>query len=148
MRNNGFTTIELLAVLAIILTIVGIGIPAYNSWRNRGKTARAKAVIQQIEMALEMYKTDNGVYPNNSGNLNTGALINYASGYVRFKEADLGGNVVIDPWDRPYIVYVDNDGEPSTGPSDFKYNRSASYIYSKGPDENDPDDNIDNYKIQ
>lgn len=147
MRKSAFTAIELLAVLAIILTIVGIGIPAYNSFRNRGRLAKARALIQQIEMALEMYKTDNEAYPDNRGNLNGGALIDYINNYATFKEEDLNGSIIVDPWDRPYVVYVDNDGDPSSGPSDFRYNRSACYIYSKGPDENNPNDDIDNYKM-
>lgn len=99
MKYNGFTAIELLAVLAIILTIVGIGIPAYKSLRNRGKIAKAKAVIAKLEMAVEMYKTDNAEYP---GTLNE--LINSSSPafgpYMDRK--DSAGGRFIDPWDMEY----------------------------------------------
>lgn len=85
-KKNGFTAMELLIVLAIILTLVGIGIPAYNSWRNRGKIARARAEIANIEMAAEMYKTDYGVYPDSLGILQ-GALQN-----IKISNQDPWGN--------------------------------------------------------
>lgn len=142
----GFTLLEILAVIAIIITLIGIGIPAYNSWRNRGQIARAKAVIQQIEIALEMYRSDNGVYPNNSGNLNRGTILTVLGQYLRMRREDLdiSGTIVNDPWGMGYIVYVD-DGNPANDPSDFTHNRCASYIYSQGPSTTDPNDNIDNF---
>lgn len=98
-KNNAFTAIELLAVIAIILTIIGIGLPAYNSFRNRGKIAKAKAVIAKLEMALEMYKTDFGEYP---GALD--ALINVSNPsfgpYIDSK--DFSGGRFIDPWGTAY----------------------------------------------
>lgn len=140
-KNRSFTLIELLSVIAIILIIISIGIPAYNSWRDRAKIAKAKAAINKIEMALEMYKTDNGVYPDYSGNLNNGQLISYLGEYLELRKEDLSGNVLVDPWGKAYKVYADHDGSAQTGPTDFKYNRSSYYIYSDGSGKV-----IDNYK--
>lgn len=92
MRKRGFTVIELLVVLAIIFTLVGIGIPAYNSWKNRSKIAKARADIQKIEMAAEMYRTDYGEYPGRPS-----ALITSDARYGKFTNDDL-----IDPWDKGY----------------------------------------------
>lgn len=150
MKNKyGFTILEILTVIAIIIILIGIGIPAYNSWRNRAQIARARATIDKIEMALEMYKSDNGVYPQQSTNLNTaGALTGYLAQYIEFdsNELDTSSNV-LDPWGNPYVVYVDDDGDPITGSQDFSHNRNACYIYSHGPDgpSGGSADNIDNY---
>ena len=51
--------------------IVGLGIHGYSSWRNRCRIAKAGSTIAKIELALERYKTDDGLYPNYSGNLNS-----------------------------------------------------------------------------
>lgn len=99
MKNNAFTAIELLAVIAIILTIVGIGIPAYNSLRNRGRIAKAKAVIQKIEMAVEMYRTDFGEYPNDAAVVTT-AIDSDHGPYMDSR--DFSGGSFIDPWGSRY----------------------------------------------
>lgn len=102
-KKHGFTAIELLAVLAIILTIVGIGIPAYNSFRNRGRIAKARAVIQKIEMAAEMYRTDFGEYPGDPDVLVTGV----DSGYGPYMDSrDFSGGSFIDPWGSSYEYKV------------------------------------------
>lgn len=148
MKNTGFTTIELLTVIAIILTLIGIGVPAYNSWRNRSETAKAKAVIQQLEMALEMYKTENGVYPQQRTDLNSsGALTGYLAQYMKFDPDELDpSNNLLDPWGVQYRVYVDDDGDGLTGPAGFGHNRNSCYIHSSGPNKNFGDaDDIDNY---
>jgi len=167
--NNykGFTLIELLTVITIIIILLGIGVPAYNSWRQRAKIAKARATIAKIEMALEMYKTDAGQYPPKGEDLNNPAdpvLKQYLSSYMNFKKENMGtadkiynsaGKVLLDPWGYYYTVLVESVYAP---PLDFAHNRSSCYIYSRGPDgkrddcvpdasnPNDVDnDNIDNY---
>ncbi|MCL4359664.1 type II secretion system protein GspG [Patescibacteria group bacterium] len=60
----GFTLIELLVVIAIITIIVSISLVSYSSITKRSRDAKRKADIQQMRAALEMYRTDNGSYPN------------------------------------------------------------------------------------
>lgn len=95
-HRKGFTVIELLAVLAIIFTLVGIGIPAYNSWKNRSKIEKARADIQKLEMAAEMYRTDYGQYPSTPN-----ALITQDARYGKFTSDSL-----IDPWNKAYEYNV------------------------------------------
>lgn len=149
---------EILTVIAIIVILIGIGIPAYNSWRNRAQIARAKAVIQQLEMALEMYKSDIGYYlqKTTSNNLNADGLINQylvnsftVSGitygpYMKF-DGNLSNNALLDPWGNAYNVFT---APGSVGDADFRHNTSSCYIYSFGVDgNNNTADDIDNYKI-
>lgn len=98
-RNCSFTIIELLTVIVIILTIMGIGVPAYNSWRNRGKIAKARATIAKLEMALEMYKTDFGEYPGSLGRLKA-AESSGKGPYIDSKEYRSGN--FYDPWNSIY----------------------------------------------
>lgn len=149
MKNEGFTIIELFTVIAIIFLLIGIGVPAYDSWRNRARIAKARSMISAIELALERYKTDNGVYPNDGDDLNDGTILNQGElrNFLTVKPEDLdGAQRIIDPWNRPYIVYVDNDENPSTYPAGFSHNRSTCYIYSQGPNDSITTDDIDNFQ--
>ena len=146
---TGFTIIEVLAVVSVMLIILGIGVPVYKSLRNRSRIAKAKAAIVMIEIGLERYRSEHNKYPDNSGDLNADVTLNkYLREYkIYFKSDDLKNNRIIDPWGNPYVVYVDNDCDPATGPSDFRHNRSSVYIYSCGPDGSgsSEDDNVDSY---
>lgn len=62
-KRKGFTLIELMVVMAIIALLAMIGGAAYISAQKRGRNARRAADIQQIRSALEMARTDKGMYP-------------------------------------------------------------------------------------
>jgi len=61
--KNAFTLIELLAVIAIMLMIAGLGIPTMVHQYSRAKRAQAVAQITAIENAIENFKNDMGYYP-------------------------------------------------------------------------------------
>jgi len=63
MNKRGFTFIELLVSITIILVLTSIGIVSYQSANKGARDNKRKAVLQQIRAALEMYRTDNDVYP-------------------------------------------------------------------------------------
>lgn len=60
---RGFTLLELLAVLAIILVLVGILIPTVNRVRGTAQEARVRAQITSLDAAIERYKMDFNAYP-------------------------------------------------------------------------------------
>ncbi len=62
-KESGFTTIELLTVVAIIAILVGLLIPALSTVRSFAKKAKQKAQITTIELALVTFKNDYGDYP-------------------------------------------------------------------------------------
>ena len=61
--GRGFTVIELLIVMAIIVVLAGLVLGTYGYVQRKGSTSRAEAEIKAIEAACESYKADNGVYP-------------------------------------------------------------------------------------
>lgn len=62
-KRNGFTLVELLTVVAIILILAGIVVGVQRGVYASQANARAKAEIQTIATALEQYKAAYGTYP-------------------------------------------------------------------------------------
>ena len=59
LNNKGFTLVELLAVLVILVAIMGIAIPTISSSLERTKEKQNKARHKVLESAAELYVTDN-----------------------------------------------------------------------------------------
>src|SRR4051812_6180859 len=66
-RVCGFTIMELLIVMTIIIILAGLILAAAGYVQKKGKRSRAEAEIAAMSAALENYKADNGVYPTSSG---------------------------------------------------------------------------------
>jgi len=64
----GFTLIELLAVTAIISLLSSIVLSQLSVARQKGSDAAKIQALQQTMKALQLYATDNGVYPAGSTN--------------------------------------------------------------------------------
>ncbi len=62
-RNNAFTLIELLIVVAIIGILAAIAVPNFLNAQTRAKLARTEADLKALETALESYRLDNNAYP-------------------------------------------------------------------------------------
>jgi prepilin-type N-terminal cleavage/methylation domain-containing protein len=75
MVKRGFTLFELLIVLAIAMTILGLGIPAMASARAKAKRQATRALVQTVATAIAQYPTavwtvawdDDGDDPNRTG---------------------------------------------------------------------------------
>jgi len=66
-RRRGFTLIELMTVIGIIVLLVGILIPALSSVRKRAKEAATANVIKALSDGCEMFHGDFGYYPQSRG---------------------------------------------------------------------------------
>lgn len=63
-KASAFTLIELLVVIAIIALLASLLLPALSGTRQLAQTAACKSRLRQIGVALHLYTTDFGVYPN------------------------------------------------------------------------------------
>ena len=61
-----FTIIELLIVMAIIIVLAGLIIGTSGYVQKKGARSRAEAEIAAMSAALESYKADNGIYPQDA----------------------------------------------------------------------------------
>lgn len=63
-KTRGFTLMEILVSISIIAVLVAIGIVSYSSINQRSRDARRKSDVEQLRAALELYRSENGYYPN------------------------------------------------------------------------------------
>jgi prepilin-type N-terminal cleavage/methylation domain-containing protein len=123
-HTKGFTLIELLVVVAIISLLSTIVMASLNSARSKSRDAKRAEDIHQIQIAVEMYFSDNGHYPNSN---NT---------WASFDSPTYSPSPIISPAAtnlaaalKPYIGYT-FDPKPVAGAPDGGY----LYISATGAD--------------
>ena len=76
MKKNikGFTLIELLVVIAIIGLLSTLAVVSLNNARVKARDARRQSDLKQISTAMELFMSQNDVYPtNNAAGCSAGA---------------------------------------------------------------------------
>lgn len=64
MKNTkGFTLIELLIVITVIGILVTMLIPNLSAAQDKAKEAAVKSVMHTLQLAIETYSIDEGIYP-------------------------------------------------------------------------------------
>lgn len=67
MKKSGFSLVELLAVIAIIVILAALLFPVFQSSQREGKLAASKNNMRQIAVAMQLYADDfNGFIPHTS----------------------------------------------------------------------------------
>lgn len=61
--SRGFSLIELLVVIGIIGILSSVMIANFIGIRERNRDAKRKAEVKQIQTAMELFRTDVGMYP-------------------------------------------------------------------------------------
>lgn len=130
--GRGFTLVELLVVIAILGILISLVTAGAQSARRRGAVTKAKSTIAALETAIAMYNGDFGKYPT-SGNANLVKALaedpgdpDWQGPYMEFKQDELSGGELLDPWGKPYVYTSITGGSPQ--------HRTRSYdLYSLGP---------------
>ncbi|NNE58592.1 MAG: type II secretion system major pseudopilin GspG [Hellea sp.] len=111
-KDEGFTLVEMMAVLVIIGLLMGIAVVATAPMRQEGVKTRVKGDLRSINLALESYNSTVFDYPPEEYGLE--ALVELPTGL------DLGSRyngpylqkLPKDPWGRPYIYIYPGDENP------------------------------------
>ena len=61
--RRGFTLIEILVTISIIALLTMIGITNFRVANQKARDGRRQGDLEQIKAALELYRTDQNVYP-------------------------------------------------------------------------------------
>lgn len=99
--SRGFTLLELLVVLVVLGLLAGIVGPKYFNQLGRSETKVARAQIEGLNKALDIYRLELGHYPTTEQGL--AALITAPSDEPRWAGPYLQKEVPQDPWGRDYI---------------------------------------------
>jgi general secretion pathway protein G len=136
-RNRGFTLIEVLLVLVILVIIASLAVTAYGPIQKKANINAAKVQIGAFETPLNAFNLDIGMFPTSNQGLQAlrsppGDLPNPGA----WNGPYLNKEIPLDPWGRPYI-YI----------SPGRYNQDYD-VYSLGPygQDNSPD-NIGNWSL-
>jgi general secretion pathway protein G len=116
-RESGFTLIELVITVAIILTIAAIAIPNLMAAVNQAKIAKAVGDIRAIGDDIQAYDILNYQYPNSL--------------------ADIGYGNFNDPWGNPYqyLNFADTKGKGAMRKDRFLVPINTYFdLYSMGAD--------------
>lgn len=89
-RNKGFTIVEMMVVITIIMILLGLLMPALGRARKKAKKIDCMNRLRQIGIALNEYALDNdGDFPDDLDPLTTN------NAYLPSTPADADGNPVI-----------------------------------------------------
>ena len=153
--RRGFTMIEMLTVIAIIVALSGLLLSAVMIARGRANDARTRHIITMLQTCIEMYHADFGDYPPGAnGGVRSSEVLHEALTTLKMngpyrdfgpdERADTDGNglfEIVDHWRNPIRYY-----HPSE--DDFEPRRFSPRLVSPGADgdEEQSADNISNWK--
>lgn len=143
-RDEGFTVLELLLVVALVTVLSGMVLGLGRYARNSGRVARASAELASLAAALESYRSVHGDYPRTKLSPEllqslvgrrgpTGELISARSmieiarfSLVADSDPFLSATTeLLDPWGAPYgYAYK----------SELPWSNPGFVLYSAGPD--------------
>jgi general secretion pathway protein G len=87
-RNCGFTLIEMVVVISLILVLISIAMPMYNQSVTRAKEAKLHQNLTTLNKCIQEYSLDKKRAPQ--------ALEDMVPGYIKFIPEDITGRT--DSW--------------------------------------------------
>ncbi len=134
--QQGFTLIEIMVVIVILGILAALVVPKVMDRPDTARITKTRADIRSLESALNLYKLDNYSYPSTDQGLQ--ALVTKPAGSPEPRNWKQGGYIdrlPNDAWQQPYqYLQPGIHGEID--------------IFSFGPDGQQSDDDIGNWKLE
>jgi general secretion pathway protein G len=133
-RARGFTLLEIMLVVCIIMLLLGAGVFFMGDQFKFGQTARVTADLQSLTTNLRTYQMMNGFLPTTQQGLQ--ALVTLPGGDPKPKQwIQLSTKIPQDPWGNDYVYVFPG-----------KHNPKSFDLYSKGADRlPETDDDMGNW---
>jgi general secretion pathway protein G len=100
----GFTLLELLVVMVIIGLLAGYVAPKYFGQLEKSEIKTARAQIDALQKALDMYRIDTGHYPPAAAGLS--GLVTQPPNETKWAGPYLSKGVPLDPWGNAYVYKI------------------------------------------
>jgi general secretion pathway protein G len=132
-RKRGFTLVEIMIVLGLLVLLAGAAIVVLWSQAQTGRIQIAKTMIGEVDNALQLYMNNMGHYPTEEeGGLN--ALITKPASLDPTMADSWNGPYLKkearDPWGNKINYQATQQGTPEAQQTPFK-------LWSNGPDGKD-----------
>jgi general secretion pathway protein G len=99
--DAGFTLVELLVVLVILVLLASLVGPRVIGYLGASKSKAAKVQIESLSSAIELFRIDVGRYPTTAEGMR--ALVEAPAGVVNWTGPYLTKrDVPLDPWGNPF----------------------------------------------
>lgn len=108
----GFTLIEMLVVIGVILILVGISVPNFIGVMERAKVTQCKTFIQELKGAVAAYNTDTRQWPKSGSEHLYAALGGFAPYSARASKR----------YNPPYMEFDANSAGPVTYAREYNSN--------------------------
>ncbi len=145
--NRGFSFLELLVVVAILVALAGVLVPVVNGELEASKKATAQASVNRIATALTEFIKDTSFAPTGEGGKRTYHVLHsdgaaprgssFTSGEATTLERFLCRNELkVENWHGPYLRPVGSDpwgGRYVVNSHGFFTNDERVWILSAGP---------------
>jgi general secretion pathway protein G len=97
----GFTLLELLVVLVVLGLLASLVAPKYFKQLGKSEAKTARAQIEGITKAVDLYRLDTGKFPSSEQGLSV--LTVRPANEPKWNGPYLQKEVPVDPWGRPYL---------------------------------------------
>jgi prepilin-type N-terminal cleavage/methylation domain-containing protein len=165
--RRGFTLLEMLTTVAVLIILFGLMIDLANRVRNRSATDLARQVLGDLDAAMQQYHDRFSDYPpvhpftsspdlaEDEDTLLRSARQNNRDFVARLDEANLldrgkltgfspDGAILHDAWDTPIVFIRESHGKIGMAP------QGRGFFFSAGPDRlyKTREDNVYSYEVR
>lgn len=118
-RQEGFTLVEIMVVVAIIGALLSVALPRLTGQTEEARRQAARLQVENLSMAIDAFSFDCARFPSAQEGL---AALRESPGDRGWKGPYLKRTVPSDPWHGAYVYAV-----PPARATDYD-------VYSPGPD--------------